>query len=76
MKGMAFAEPDKGKPHSPDNSMPYNRFAGILGTGGVKPAGRREKRRQQLLVQPDYDERNALEHGDVPICLKAFSSSL
>ena len=72
---MAFAEPDKGEPRSPDNSIPNNGFAGILGTGGIKPAGRREKRRQQLLVQPDYDERDALEHGDVPICLKAFSSS-
>jgi len=75
MEGMAFAEPDKGKPHTLGNSMPYDRFMGILGTGGIKPAGRRKKRRQKLLIQPDYSERDALEHGDVPICLKAFSSS-
>jgi len=41
----------------------------------MKTAGRGQKRRKQFLIQPDYKERDALEHGDMPICLSAFSSS-
>jgi len=36
---MAFAKPDKGKPYPSGNTMPDNGFMGILGTGGIKPAG-------------------------------------
>lgn len=72
---MTLAEPEQRKPCPPGQPMPQYGFSGILGTGRIKTAGRRQQRRKQLLIQPDYKERDALEHGDVPICLNAFSSS-
>jgi hypothetical protein len=75
MKWMALAEPKKGKHHTLGNTMPYYRFTGIFGTGGVKSAGLRKQRRKQLLVDPDYKEHEALEHVDTPMSLKALLSS-
>jgi len=62
MKGMALAESDEGKIHPSGKTISQDRFSGIFGTGGVKTAGLRQKRRKQLLVEQNHKERNALKH--------------
>lgn len=72
---MTPAKPKKGKQYTLGNTMPYYRFTGIFGTGGVKATGLRKKRRNKLLIDPDYKEHKALEHDDAPMSLKALLSS-
>ena len=69
---MALSKANKGKYHTLDNTVPYYCFSGIIGTGGIKTAGLGKKRRNKLLIDPDYKEHDALEHVGVPISLKAF----
>jgi len=53
MKRVALAKPDQGKPRPLDKPMPGNRISGIFGTGRIKTASGWQKRRQNLLIEPD-----------------------
>ena len=75
MKRMTLTYSAKGKQQPPGNTIPNYGLTGILGTGGIKATGLRKKRRNHLLIKPDYKEQAALEHGDMPINRKAFVSS-
>lgn len=72
---MTLAYSGKGKQKTPGNTIPNQGLTGILGTGGIKATGLWKKRRDHLLIKPDYKEQAALEHGDKPINRKAFVSS-
>ena len=72
---MTLAYSADGKQQTPGNTIPNYRLTGILGTGGIKATGLWKKRRNHLLIKPDYKEQTALEHGDMPINRKAFVSS-
>lgn len=72
---MTLANPDQSVAGAFGKSVLLNGLSGIFRTGRIKTTGAGQKRRDQLLIQPDYEEHNSFEHVDAPMCLKAFSSS-
>lgn len=53
----------QGKPPAPQNSVALNRCYRICGTGGCEPARRREEGREQGLIRPYWQDRDASGHS-------------
>ena len=58
---MATANPLYGKPPPAQHSISANSLIPVMGAARFKPAGRREKRRNQPLIDTDKKQRNVLQ---------------
>lgn len=56
---MAARHTPDGQPSTSDNAVPLQRFKGVGGTGGGKPAARREKGADEALVETDQQDQKA-----------------
>ena len=53
MERMTPGEPTGGQPAAPEGAVPGDRFECVLGAGRMKPAARRQRRRDEALVAAD-----------------------
>ncbi len=58
MERVAFQDPFDGKPDSPENSVRFYRFYGILRTGWEKAAAVADKRADSRLIKPQKKDNN------------------
>lgn len=56
VKRVAAQDPPDGQGESCENAMAGNGFIGIMGTGWIKPARRRQHGGQEILIQPNQDQ--------------------